>query len=204
MTGSRQAARVLFAAAGLSAVGFALVTMRVRAGKMSSFDRAAQRRFQKVEGGPARAAARVTTPVGKWYAHLPAALASGRLLQRRGKTRGALAVVAASAGAAVLSRLLERALAHRAPPPERGEPGVQSYPSGHALESSALALTGSYVLLREGLAQAWVTAPFGLTALSAGAGRLLLARHWTSDVLGGYCAGIAWGATCAALYELGC
>jgi membrane-associated phospholipid phosphatase len=41
-----------------------------------------------------------------------------------------------------------------------------------------------------------------LASIAAGAGRLLLDRHWTSDVIGGYCAGIALGATGAGLYEL--
>jgi membrane-associated phospholipid phosphatase len=45
-------------------------------------------------------------------------------------------------------------------------------------------------------------APAGLASLAAGASRLLLNRHWTSDVIGGYCAGIALGATCAGMYEL--
>jgi membrane-associated phospholipid phosphatase len=65
-----------------------------------------------------------------------------------------------------------------------------------------VAVATSYVLLREGLAPRWSVAPFGLASLAAGAGRLVLDRHWTSDVIGGYCAGIALGATCAGVYEL--
>jgi undecaprenyl-diphosphatase len=90
----------------------------------------------------------------------------------------------------------------RSPPPERHEPSKQSYPSGHALQTSAMALTTGYVLLREGLAPRWSLAPLGLASLAAGAGRLLLDRHWTSDVLGGYLAGVALGASCAGVYEL--
>jgi membrane-associated phospholipid phosphatase len=58
------------------------------------------------------------------------------------------------------------------------------------------------VLLREGLWPRWSVAPLSFASLAAGAGRLLLDRHWTSDVVGGYFAGIAWGATCAGVYEL--
>jgi membrane-associated phospholipid phosphatase len=65
-----------------------------------------------------------------------------------------------------------------------------------------LALATGYVLEREGLARGWSVAPLGLAALAAGAGRLLLDRHWTTDVVGGYCVGIAFGATCAGVYEL--
>ena len=57
-------------------------------------------------------------------------------------------------------------------------------------------------MLREGLAPRWSLAPLGLLPLATGAGRLVLDRHWTSDVLGGYCAGVALGATCAGVYEL--
>ena len=46
-------------------------------------------------------------------------------------------------------------------------------------------------------------AGIGAISLGASVSKLLLARHWTSDVVGGYLAGIAWGATCAGCYELG-
>lgn len=39
-------------------------------------------------------------------------------------------------------------------------------------------------------------------ALATGLSRLILDRHWASDVIGGYCAGIALGATRAGIYEL--
>jgi undecaprenyl-diphosphatase len=93
-------------------------------------------------------------------------------------------------------------LTRRLPPRERGEPWEQSYPSGHALETSALAVTSGYVLIREELATPWAGSPLSLASLASGLGRLWLDRHWTSDLLGGYCAGISFGATCAGIYEL--
>jgi undecaprenyl-diphosphatase len=103
----------------------------------------------------------------------------------------------------LLPLVLDRVMKRRAPPPERHEPSKASYPSGHALQTSAVAVATSYVLLREGVAPRWSVAPLGLASLAAGAGRLLLDRHWTSDVAGGYLAGVSLGATCAGIYELG-
>jgi undecaprenyl-diphosphatase len=110
-------------------------------------------------------------------------------------------VAATATVAALLPKVLDRTLQRRLPPVERHDPSKQSYPSGHALQASAMALTTGYVLYREGVGPRWLGAPLGLAALGAGAGRLLLDRHWTSDVIGGYCAGVALGAAAAGLYE---
>jgi len=65
-----------------------------------------------------------------------------------------------------------------------------------------MAFTTGYVLYREGIGPRWTGAPLGLASLAAGAGRLLLDRHRTCDLIGGYCAGVALGATAAGVYEL--
>ena len=207
MTDSNLAAKLLFGTAALAALGFGVVTRSALRGKTSRFDKRAQRTVHdgRGEGGRARVfetAARATTPLGKWWAQVPASLSAARRLRRAGRTAGALTLVGTSIGAALLSVSLDKLLRHRMPPPERHEPSEQSYPSGHALQSSALALATGYVLTREGLARGWSVAPLGFASFAAGAGRLLLDRHWTTDVIGGYCAGIAFGATCAGIYEL--
>lgn len=201
MLDGRLASRLLFGTAALAALGFVGLSAAVARGKTSRLDRRAHRDLH-AQNRQLRRVAKGTTPVGKWWGQLPVALATARRLYGRGRTAGALAVVSSSVGGVLLSELLDRVMKHRSPPPEGGEPSKQSYPSGHALQSSALALTTGYVLLREDMAPKWSTAPLGVLSLAAGAGRLLLDRHWTSDVLGGYCAGIALGATCAGFYEL--
>jgi membrane-associated phospholipid phosphatase len=207
MTDSKLAAKLLFGTAAFATLAFGAVTSAALRGKTSRFDKHAQRGVHgaKSDGGRAHVfekAARVTTPLGKWWANVPASLTAARRLQRAGRGAGAVTLVGTAVGAALLSVGLDKVLRHRLPPPERHEPSEQSYPSGHALQSSALALATGYVLQREGLARAWSVAPLGLAALAAGAGRLFLDRHWTTDVVGGYCAGIAFGATCAGIYEL--
>jgi undecaprenyl-diphosphatase len=122
-------------------------------------------------------------------------------LRHRGRNAGALAVVASSLGAVALTRALDRWFERRGPSPRRGRLSHHSFPSGHALQTSAVAVTTGYVLAREGLGPRWLPAPLGFVPLAAGAGKLLLARHWSTDVVAGYCAGIAWGAVCAGCYE---
>lgn len=207
MNDSRLASKLLFATGAVAALGFAAITRAVLSGKTRRFDERAKRRVHgaRVDFGHGRAlrqAALSTTPLGKWWGYLPPALGTARRLQRQGRDAAALTVAGVAVAAALLPPILERLLPRRATPPELERRGHHSYPSGHALQTSAVALSTGYVLWREGLGPRWSAAPLGLASIAAGAGRLLLDRHWTSDVIGGYCAGIALGATGAGFYEL--
>lgn len=207
MTQFKLSSPTLFAVAALGAAGFALTTAAVARGLTSKLDRRAKRGVHETRGRGARAnglrgAAWTTTPVGKWWVYVPPSLLTALRLQRRGRTAGALTIAATATLAAVLPKVLDHTLPRRRPPKERHEPSKQSYPSGHALQTSAMALTTGYVLYREGVGPRWTSAPLGIASFAAGAGRLLLDRHWTSDVIGGYCAGVALGAAAAGVYEL--
>ncbi len=207
MLDTKLATRLLFGTAALAALGFSALSVAVARGKTSRFDARAKRRVQSSRGGGGkalalRAVAKTTTPLGKWWGYLPASLATAGRLLRSGRTAGAITVASSAVGAALLPPLLERALGDRLAPPERGDGASHSYPSGHALQSSAVALATGYVLWREGMSSKSKLSPLGVASLAAGAGRLLLDRHWTTDVVGGYFAGIAWGAACAGAYEL--
>lgn len=207
MLDSKFLSKWLFGTAALSALAFGAVSLAVARGKTSRFDRRAKRRVHvlRVDSKHPKALRNValgTTPLGKWWAYVPPSLITAGRLQQRGRTVAALTVAGTAISAALLPKLLDRVAKRRLPPPERHEPSKQSYPSGHALQTSAMAVSTGYVLLREGLGPRWSVAPLGLASLAAGAGRLLLDRHWTSDVLGGYLAGVALGATCAGVYEL--
>jgi membrane-associated phospholipid phosphatase len=208
MLDSKPLSNWLFGAAALSALGFGMISLAVARGKTSRLDQGAKRRVHRlrVDSKHPKALRRValsTTPLGKWWAYVPPSLLTAARLLGRGRTMAALTVAGTAVSAALLPVLLDRTMSRRLPPPERQEPSKQSYPSGHALQTSAVAVATSYVLMREGLAPGWSVAPLGLASLAAGAGRLVLDRHWTSDLLGGYFAGIALGATCAGVYERG-
>jgi membrane-associated phospholipid phosphatase len=197
----------LFGAAAISALGFGLVSLAVARGKTSRIDQRIKRRVHSLRVDSSypkalRNAALSTTPLGKWWAYVPPSLVTAGRLLSQGKGAAASTVAGTAMLAALLPPLLDGFMRRRSPPPERHEPSKQSYPSGHALQTSAIALTTGYVLVREGLAPRWSVAPLGVASLAAGAGRLLLDRHWTSDVLGGYLAGVALGASCAGVYEL--
>lgn len=207
MQDPKLAAKLLFGIAGVAALGFGALSAAVARGKTSRWDRRGKRRAHLLRGEGrraelVRAAAKGSAPIGKWWAYLPGSLAVSLRLLRGGRAAGAFTVAGTAVGAALLPPLLERALSRRQPPAERGEPSEQSYPSGHALQTSAVALASSYVLWREQLGPRWTAAPLSAASLATSAGKLLLDRHWTSDVLGGYCAGVAWGAVCAGAYEL--
>lgn len=207
MQDSRLAAKLLFGAAGLAAVAFGALSVAVARGKTARWDRRAKRRTHGALGSgdvanATRFAARAATPLGKWWGYVPASLAVSLRLLRAGRSTAAFTVAGSALGAALLPPALERALPHRSPPPKRGAPAVQSYPSGHALQTSAVALTTSYVLWREELVPSATFVPLSAASLVAGLSRFVLDRHWTSDLLGGYLAGVAFGAACAGGYEL--
>ena len=151
----------------------------------------------------AKSLAEATGHVGKWYTHVPVSLVGGAIMALRKRYAAGAAIAGSSLLAAGISRTLERVHDHRTPPPGKHDPEAQSYPSNHALETTATALTSSWVLARERVAPGAATAPIAIAiSLVSGLGRLVLDKHWSTDSLAGYLAGIALGAACAGGYEL--
>lgn len=199
--------KLLLGTAAVAAAGFAALSMAVASGKTNRLDRSAKRAVHAARGNGVRrrglaVAARATTPFGKWWGYVPPALVTALKLQRAGRRQAALTIAGSAVASALLPLVLDRVSRFRSPPPERHDPDEQSYPSGHALQASSMAIVSSYVSHREGMAAPPWAASFGLLSLAAGLGRLLLDRHWTSDVLGGYLAGVSLGTASAGLYEL--
>lgn len=182
-------------------LGYVALTRAVARRKTERLDRGVKGAVHRARTSGLVVAARATTPLGKWWGNVPAAFLTAAKLLKAERRAAALTIAGTSVAAALLPLLLDRISTRRLPPPERAEP-KQSYPSGHALQSSALALTTTYVMRREQLASPGWLSSLGPLSLVAGLSRLLLDRHWASDVLAGYCAGIALGAGSAGLYEL--
>lgn len=199
----RRAAPVAAVAAGLSAAGFAAVTTLVSAERLRVVDRRVHERLGREHGRAARRAATTIGYLGKPWAHSAVAALLATLVSHKGSLDGERAIKLSSALSSTASRTFDWLLPHRAPPPGRRRPSEQSYPSGHTLETAAVALTAAYVLWREGLADARIATPVAvLLPLIEGTGRIYLDRHWASDVLGGVLAGVSVAALCVTGYEV--
>ena len=128
---------------------------------------------------------------GAGLAALVAALAFA--LHRRGRRADAVFLVVAVGGAAAIE--LAAKLTFARPRPglwESAWPAVgYSFPSGHAMESTALAVALA-LLARDSRWRWWALACGAAFALGVGVSRVYLGVHYPSDVVAGWCAGIAW------------
>jgi membrane-associated phospholipid phosphatase len=205
MTQLKLSSHTLFAIAALASLGFALATAAVARGMTAKLDTRARRGAHQSRGRGALAnrLGGGIPRTGEWWTHLPPSFWTALRLQRQGRPAGAMTIAATATVAAILPTILARALHRRLPLFARYRASTRSYPNGHALRTSAMALTTGYVLYRESVSLRWTgAAPLGLASLGAGAGRWLLDRHFTGDIIGGYCAGLALGAAAAGVYEL--
>ena len=115
------------------------------------------------------------------------------VLHRRGRRADGVFLVVAVGGAAVIELVAKLTFAR--PRPDLWEPAWPavgySFPSGHAMESTALAV--ALALLARGTRwRWWAVAGGGLFALGVGVSRVHLGVHYPSDVVAGWCAGLAW------------
>lgn len=195
----------LFSTAAAAIGAYVLVSSAVERGKTRRDDAKARRKIVRHSSKRAKRLAETTGHIGKWYTHVPAAAVGATALALTGHGRAAIAVGSISAAAAAASRILDRVHDHRTPPPGKLaiDPDAQSYPSGHALETTSVALASAWILAREQIVPAAIGFPIAaLASVISGVGRLALDRHWMTDSAAGYCAGIALASTCAGVYEL--
>jgi membrane-associated phospholipid phosphatase len=192
----------LVATAAASAAGFATVTTLVNRKRTRGFDQSVRQRVGTDHSSDSTAIVKALGYTGKSWVHGPASALLAWYVEHRGSMEGSRAINLASALASTVSKTCDWAIDHRAPPPGRHKPKEQSYPSGHTLETTAVALVGAYVLWREGLADPRVAFPVAAAIpLLEGAGRLFLDRHWASDIVGGLLGGLSVAAVCASGYE---
>lgn len=192
----------LAATAAASAAGFATVTTLVTKRRTRGFDHRVRKDVGTRHSPEAKAIVTALGYTGKSWVHGPAASLIAWYVEHRGSLDGSRAINLASTLATTVSKTCDWALRHREPPPGRHKRKEQSYPSGHTLETAAVALVCAYVLWREGLADPRVAFPVASAIpLLEGAGRIFLDRHWTTDVVGGLLAGISVAAVCATGYE---
>lgn len=169
-----------------------------------ALERAAGRARQRVL--VLRAASIGTLP-GEPYMHpsIGAACAALVLVARGGPyLRILLPLAAASVGAILAHHAIK--LVYRRPRPAialgkgKTEP---AFPSGHTTDATAVLATSAYMLVREGVLPMHLVVPLAiLLALSTGVSRVLLGWHWSTDVIGGWLAGLTIAAGSAGLYEV--
>ncbi len=131
------------------------------------------------------------------------AIAGAVLLWWVGRPRAALAVLVAPVGAMAAYELVKRGVGRARPPQSVHliESGY-SFPSAHATAATAICCTLAYVFWQEG----WMSggAALALAAVGpvlVGISRVYLDVHWTTDVLGGWSAGVTVAALSMALYQ---
>jgi membrane-associated phospholipid phosphatase len=208
--GTRRAI-ALGAVAAASAVGFGLLNAAVVRRDTAEADEAVRKRARAPRGHPAREAAAKAAPIGKWWTYIPGALgASAYLLAARGEDDGragrsrkvgAGAVLLAGTVATVLNGKFDELLPQPPAPPGH-PPGKPVFPSGHAFGPGAVSFSTAYVLAREGLARPALAVPAALAVpLTLAGSRMIVEKHWASDVLGGVLGGVTVAAACLAIYE---
>jgi hypothetical protein len=211
-TNEKEAGRHAIALAGvaaLAAAGFGRLALAAAHRETANVDEAVRRRTRAPRGHPARDAAEAVAPVGKWWTYVPAALAASAWLlhapgerDSRSRWTGTGAVMLAGVVATALNPTFDAVLPQPpAPPGHRRNKPV--FPSGHAFGPGAVAFTAAYVATREGIARPGTAAAAAAAVpLATAGGRVLVEKHWASDVLGGYLGALSLAAACAALYEV--
>ena len=186
-----------------AAIGFTLLARGVKRHGTRHVDGTVRKALPKRHRRVTRVAMQMIEPLGKWYGQTPiAALATATVWRVRGP-RAAVPIAAASASAASLAWVLEQTMRPRKPPPGRHSPTEPAFPSGHALQTAAVAWTTAYVLVREGIASPGGAVPLALALPAAsGLAKLWRDRHWFTDVMGGYLLGAALAASAAAGHEI--
>ncbi len=185
-------------------LGFAYTATLVARRRTEGIDNEARDEVQAARAPAGDAAAKASGPLGKEYLHFPVACGIALALERRGLGPRAAVPVLASVTSEFLNRLVTLTLHIRVVPPGHPEHSSRkpSFPSGHAMETTAVAFASAYVLAREKITP---TAPaFAVAAIlatSSAVGRLVLDRHWATDAVGGGLLGVAVAAASAAAYE---
>lgn len=145
------------------------------------------------------------TRVGQPAAVTALAVVAAVWLWRARARTGAIVVVAAPLVAIVTFNVIKQ-IVHRTRPAG----GLllrtitYSFPSGHAAASTAVFVTLGWVLARERLLPWAVTIPLAIVCpLLIGLSRIDLGVHWATDVLAGWCLGLAVAALAIGVYERG-
>ena len=191
-------------AAGAGVIVLAIAT---RTSSLQALDDALERSAGRLrQRSRVLRAAGIGTLPGEPYMHptIGAACAAIVIAATRGPFLPVLAALATASIGAILAHHAVK-LVYRRPRPAgalaRGKT-EPAFPSGHTTDAPAVLVTGAYLLIHQGLAAPSVVTVAALfLALSTGVSRVLLGWHWSTDVVGGWIAGVGVAACASGLYE---
>lgn len=162
---------------------------------MDGLDRAVLRAMARKRRRSLTRAARGVTMLGSPLALTALTAAAVVVLAARHRRTDALQLVIASAGAGILDQIVKHVVERQRPTvvPRLAKASGFSYPSGHAMASSAIYLTLSLVVSRQLPAARPLVHALGISlVVSIALSRLYLGVHYPSDVVGGVCLGVGW------------
>lgn len=182
-------------------VGFVALVALYGHEPLSSLDSGVARRVAESMPGWVEALARPFSWLGGWIGIAALTVVAAVLLVRERSWLDLGFVLVAVLGSQLVVALL-KAWFDR-PRPDVGSavplPSSSSFPSGHAAAGAA-SLGAFAVLLAERLpsvrARKWVWAGVVAVGVGVGASRVVLGVHYVTDVLAGWCLGLAWLAAC--------
>jgi undecaprenyl-diphosphatase len=206
------AAVVLIAAAGL----FALIARRVSNKSSEPFDREVREEAQAHRTGVLDALTKPITLLSMPLLVVSATAALVAWLKHDGRDDAALAIGFTPIAAATVGQSFTSFFDQRDPPDKagltaqsdqhgagapNGKASEASFPSGHTTGVTAEALGVAYILTREQLATPAIVGSLVAWPLVVGVTRVYRDRHWASDILAGWVAGVGVAALTALLYE---
>jgi undecaprenyl-diphosphatase len=192
---------VLVTLLALGLLGFALLALLYDHAPLSTLDTHVARRVAESMPGWAEALARPFSWVGGWIGITALTIAALVVLVRERSWLDLGFLLVAVVGSQLLVLVLKEWFDR--PRPDAGSaiplPSSASFPSGHA--TSGAACIGAVAVLaservRSDRARTWILVSTVALALGIGLSRIVLNVHYVTDVLAGWCLGLAWLAAC--------
>jgi undecaprenyl-diphosphatase len=185
---------VIVMALGLGAAGaFAKIADEMAAQETSDFDVPVSLAVHRLDSPVMDVAMRAASALGAWPALTAVVVLVFIWCARRRDWLAAWVLVGVATGAGVLNFALKQAFERPRPElfHEVTNPLSYSFPSGHAMASTAIYGMVAFIVARERPGSRWV--PFVAAAvlvLLIGVSRVFLGVHWVTDVLAGFAGGM--------------
>ncbi len=204
--GRRRRVALLGVVATLAVVGFLLLSFGYGGGPVLDLDRRVEAWVSGQMPSWAEWIGRVLTWVGGVVGVVLVVGAAVALLLRAGRRGESALLLAAALGVQVLVPVLKSIYGRSRP--DAGSPidlpSSASFPSGHAATGIAVFVTLALLVAAGARSRARLAVATALVLVGIGAGisRIVLNVHYVSDVLAGFCVGLAWLSACLLVRKL--